>query len=328
MNSQSTDDLVRSMARVRDESLAGFAGRPAARNLMQDVMASSPSQDADAASLSRPGRFRLPGLGVRLAAVGALAAIAVAGVVLGTDGEGRPEPAPASIALGSTTEAAHVLDRAASAAAKRHVTLAGPHQWVYTKMRLTTSARPAGLVTGGPYRTDTWEVWRRGDGKQYATYRNGEVQTGDEQVTSAVAARFEPLPDDPAALLRKVGGGGDDMAFATLVTILRDSAHPAATEAAIFRAIKRIPGVTPVEGKVDITGRPAIALGRTVEGWLHEEVLLDPKTYAYLGERAVAIKTRRFESDHEPTRTVKAGTLQRLMVRVAAGIVDEPGRRP
>ncbi|WP_203597260.1 CU044_5270 family protein, partial [Actinomadura bangladeshensis] len=249
------------------------------------------------------------------------------------DDAGPPAVPPADIALGTPAEAAHVLDRAAAVAATRPSAGAAPRQWVYTKMRLTSSAKPAGLVTGGPYRTETWEVWRRGDGKQYAAYENGRPRAGHELVSSAVASGFEPLPSDPEALLRKIrrgpkGGGGDQMAYETLVTILRDSLHAPETEAAIFQAIKLIPGVTPVEGEVEIAGRPAIALGLTVEGWLHEEVLLDPETFTYLGERAIAVKTRTFVSDGDPAVTVKAGTLQRLMVRVAIGVVAESGRRP
>jgi DNA-directed RNA polymerase specialized sigma24 family protein len=34
-------------------------------------------------------------------------------------------------------------------------------------------------------------------------------------------------------------------------------------------------------GPADAAGRPAIALGRIAEGWLHEEVLIAPKSYAY-----------------------------------------------
>ncbi|TMR39705.1 CU044_5270 family protein [Actinomadura geliboluensis] len=324
MKPHSTDELLRSMARVRDESLAGFADRPAARSLMEDVIRAETGPQPRAV---KPARFRM---GARLAAVGALAAVAVAGVALrGADDPGGQGAPPARIALGTPAEAAHVLDRAAAVAVTRPSAEAAPRQWVYTKMRLTSSAKPAGIVIGGPYKTDTWEVWRRGDGKQYAAYQDGRLRAGHELVSSAVASRFEPLPGDPAALLRKVRGeGGDQMAFETLVTILRDSSHSPETEAAIFRAIKLIPGVTPVEGEVEIAGRPAIALGLTVEGWLHEEVLLDPKTYAYLGERAIAVKTRTFASEGGPAVTVKAGTLQRLMVRVAIGVVGKSGERP
>ncbi|NDU73396.1 hypothetical protein GWI34_12215 [Actinomadura sp. DSM 109109] len=336
MKHHSTDDLVRSMARVRDETLAGFADRPGARDLLEAVTALPPSDDPHDGAPRGTERersrhpLRLPGLGVRLAALAALAAAAFAGAgVLGDGEDGRPAPTPPTISLGSVAEAANVLDHAAAAAERGRVRPPRPHQWVYTRMRLTAPAKASGIASGGPYRTGTWDLWRRGDGKQYAAIEDGRPRTGHETVSSAVAARFEPLPGDPGALLRKVSeGGGYATAYETLVTILRDSVHSPEQEAAIFRAIKLIPDVRLVEGEVDAGGRPAIALGRTLDGWLHEEVLLDPRTYAYLGERAVAVRSRTFRSGGEPERTVKAGTVQRLMVRVAIGIVDKPGQKP
>ncbi|MFG2088731.1 MULTISPECIES: CU044_5270 family protein [unclassified Spirillospora] len=327
------------MARVRDESLAGFADRPAARTLVNDVMAAAPDEDSlagipaggGAVKPERPhGRFRLPRLGVRLVAAGALAAMAAGVIVLTGDDGQRTQPLPPDVPLGSVVQAAHVLDQAAKAAETRPFTAPKPRQWVYTKMQLTTSAKAGGLVTGGPYKTNTEELWRRVDGKRYAAYKDGKVETGPELRTPSVAAEFDPLPSDPEALLRKVGGskGHYEMAYQTLVTILRESVQSPEREAAIFRAIKLIPDVKPIEGRVDVNGRPVIALGRTFHGWLHEEVLLDPKTYAYLGERAIAVKNHTTESDGEPSDTVKAGTLQRLIVRDAIAVVDDPGRRP
>jgi hypothetical protein len=110
-----------------------------------------------------------------------------------------------------------------------------------------------------------------------------------------------------------------------LSAILRDHVLPPKQEAALFRAIKQIPGVT-LAGKVDAAGRPAIALGRTTEGWLREELLLDPTTYAYLGERSIAIKDHILKGG-DGTAKVKKGTLQLQSVRLAARIVDKPGQR-
>ncbi|MFI0453125.1 hypothetical protein [Actinomadura sp. 6N118] len=57
-------------------------------------------------------------------------------------------------------------------------------------------------------------------------------------------------------------------------------------------------------------------------------MLLDPKTYAYLGQRLVTSKDETIRSDGEPPRVVKKGTLVGITVRLAAGIVDKPGERP
>ncbi|MBW8484373.1 hypothetical protein [Actinomadura parmotrematis] len=142
------------------------------------------------------------------------------------------------------------------------------------------------------------------------------------------------LPTDPAALvaeLRRQGGpgmgGGRAGTLRTLNTILRDAVPPPKVQAAIFRAMHALPGATLGTGAEDDAGRPALAVGWTTEGWLHEEVLLDPRTYAYLGERAVAIK-RHVARGEDGTRVIPRGTLQRLLVRVRTAVVDRAGQRP
>ncbi|WP_433465763.1 hypothetical protein [Spirillospora sp. CA-128828] len=176
-------------------------------------------------------------------------------------------------------------------------------------------------------------MWRRLDGKnEYAAYEDGKLTKSPGNETAPRVARFDPLPADPQALLREVGGtpeSGYELAFHTLVTILAGSVHPPRTEAAIFQAIKLIPGVTATGGAVDAAGRPAITLGLIgKEGWLRDEVLLDPKTYSYLGERSITVQDHAHEGDDGKKNVVKSGTLQFMEVRVAVGIVNEPGDRP
>jgi hypothetical protein len=50
-------------------------------------------------------------------------------------------------------------------------------------------------------------------------------------------------------------------------------------EAAFFRALGRLSLVTSVPDAVNLDGRPALALARVRDGWLRDEMLLDPKTY-------------------------------------------------
>jgi hypothetical protein len=275
-------------------------------------------------------RFRLPPMGVRLVAVGALAAIAAAVVVVQTSGgtgkDGRPR---SELPVGSVALAANVLDRASAAAETRRYLPPRAHEWIYTKGSLTTGATPAGGVTGGPYRTSVEETWERADGKQSAGVKNGRLFVGPVRTSPSQVFSFDPLPTDPDALLRKVGGraGLYQLAYERLIDILADTVHPPKEEAAIFQAIKKIPNVTLIKGKADADGRPAIALGLE-DDYLHEEVLLDPKTYTYLGDRVITIRDHTFGSDGEPAVLVKKGTLQHLRLRTAVGIVAEPGQRP
>lgn len=117
------------------------------------------------------------------------------------------------------------------------------------------------------------------------------------------------------------------MAYENLVDILAMTVPPPKEEAAIFQAIKKIPHVTLIKGRADAAGRPAIALGLE-KGAIHEEVLLSPKTYAFLGDRVVTIKDQTIGSNGEPKTLVKKGTLQSERLRTVVGIVAKPGQRP
>ncbi|MEV5751052.1 CU044_5270 family protein [Actinoallomurus sp. NPDC052308] len=293
-------------------------------------------------------RLRLPKIGVRLVAIGALAAAITAGVTVvqtsgGTDKAGRPRSALPGIPAGPVANAEQALDRAATAADARPFTPPRPDQWIYTELRIRTSAKPAGGVTGGPYKTYIRRHWERADGKKSAEIVNGQVKVLDgfsDTIPPSDYPSLAALPTDPDALLRWVyaqnGGkpgtqGQYEVAFQTLNVILRENLLPPRTEGAIFRAMKKIPGVTLVDKAADAAGRPAIALGRTTEGWLHEEVLLDPKSYAYLGERAISIKSHTFrgagDNPNLDAGYIKKGVLQNLTIRTAAEIVSEPGQR-
>jgi hypothetical protein len=319
--------------------------------------APSPSARAQAraALLDRaagPGRarrrLRPTRTGVRLLAVGALAATIAIGVTVvqttgGTDKTGRPRSVLPGIPAGPVANAAEALDRAAAAADARAFTPPRPDQWIYTEFRVRTSVHEGGAVTSGPYRTITQRSWERADGKKIAEIQGGRLKVLDEFDNTIPPSGYfvlAALPTDPAALLRwvdrengeKPGSKGEPrMAFETLSVILRQNVLPPRMEAAIFRAIKTLPGVTLVDNAADAAGRPAIALGMIAEGWLHEEVMLDPKSYAYLGERAISIKghTLRGAGDDPDVVAgyVKKGVLQNLTVRTAARIVGEPGQR-
>lgn len=275
-------------------------------------------------------RFRLPRAGALIAA-GALATVVAAGVVVvQTSGGSRDShSSPPGGQVGSVALAANVLDRASAAAEHRHFTPLRSHQWIYTKMSHTTGTGPGGVVTGGPYRTRVEETWWRADGEQSAGITNGRLSVGPAATKPQRPFSYAPLPTDPDALLRKVGGrtGGYEMAYDTLVEILAQTVQPPREEAAIFQAIKKIPHVTLIKGRVDAAGRPAIAVGLEI-GVDHKEVLLDPKTYAFLGDRVITIRDQTLESEGEPKTVVKKGTLQTERLRTAVGVVARPGQRP
>ncbi len=110
--------------------------------------------------------------------------------------------------------------------------------------------------------------------------------------------------------------------------MLRGNVLPPELEAAIFRALKQVPGVTVLD-TVDVLGRPAIALGLGTSDWLHEWILLDKETYTYRGESSTIVRDARIDpfKAGNARGEVKKGS-KVVSARVVTAIVDKPGQRP
>jgi hypothetical protein len=298
----------------------------------------APPAPARAARRTRWGRFgwriAVPAVAAAVA-VGALTVVENAGPVTR---DGQVAPVVPGLPAAKPANAAEALGYAAKTAAQRTYTPPRPDQWLYLETRTTSGKGPGGFVESGPYETHTARVWRSLDGKRVAFEKDGKVVTQPSNVMSFGFdyATLVNLPADPDAVLAwvrsRVGGvgggtrdGEDGIAFTTINAILRDNLLPPAVESALFHALEKLSDVTLVPDAINLDGRPAIAVARVQDGWLRDEMLLDPQTYRLIGERAVAI------ADHTNTALdgssrIKKGTIQRLEVRNAAAIVDAPGQ--
>jgi hypothetical protein len=277
---------------------------------------------------------------VRLAAVGAFAvAIAIGLVVMENLGGDERSTSVVPGLPGVPVASAEVLERAADAAETKPFTAPRDDQWIYIEDRFTGSRGGEPVIRG---------EWHRADGGGFA-YVN---EKGELQVEAGEAPRKRPgrpapgpfdsykalaaLPTASEALLRWAyqetehtsGCGRDEHAevYCILNHLLRGNVVPPDLEAAIFRAMKQIPGVT-VE-TVDVLGRPALALGLETADWLREELLLDPASYAYLGERSTVVRDAVIDplKAGNSTGEVEKGS-QVIVERLATAIVDEPGER-
>lgn len=323
------------------------AAHSAARAALLARATASRGGSAGPAPRRRRG-FRLPRMGVRLVAVGALAVTIAAGVTVfqnlgGVDENGRPRRVVPGLPAGPVANAQEALNRAAHAAETREFIPPRNDQWIFIeiKSRYPKGAHKDHLETPDmPLKTGIEAVWLRADGRQSARLERGKLELESFNPVGSPPhdyPRLAALPRDPDALLawayKEMGGRANtpeeryDGAYGMFGAILRDGVLPPAQEAAIYRALAKIPRVKLKQDAVDVAGRPALALGRIAEGWLSEEILLDRKTYTYMGERSIAIKDHT-STGLDGTWTVKKGTIQVLTVRTAAGIVDKPGQRP
>jgi hypothetical protein len=310
-------------ARARAELLAHAAGEHGRRG-----------------SAGRSPRRR--GLGLRAGYAAGVAVVVAAGVTVagelgGTGKDGGSRSVVPGLPGVPTASAAELLERAATAAEGQPFSAPRDDQWIFSEERITSSDG------GAPVTSVTW---RRADGGGLAVidergrlqverldlWRDGKRMPAPFDSYRAVAA----LPTEPGALLRwayeeteHISGAGSTVhaeAYSIFRVILGGGVLPPDLEAAIFRAIKRIPGVT-VTG-TDALGEPTLALALTDE-WLRQALLLDPKTYAYRGQRSTVVKDTRIDplkAGNATGKVEKGHTV--VAARVAAGVVDEPGERP
>ncbi|MGW0801396.1 CU044_5270 family protein [Nonomuraea sp. NPDC002799] len=312
-------------------------------------------QRATAVAPQRAGGFRLPRAGRRAATVGVLAAVITAvALVINPVGVEAPRSVVPGLAM-PAANAQVLLGRAAEAAGSRAFTGPRPDQWVYieTRRQGVGNAAPGEVQTPRtPLETSMDRSWTRADGKEVALFEDGEL------VRSATGGGMPPtdyatvaaLPTDPDALLAWMYANSGNLhnseedrhnwAYRLLGSLLAQNLVPPAQEAAVYRALAKIPGVTVNPGAVDVDARPAVAVARVEAGWVSHELLLDRSTYTYLGERAVAkadytapepgvrVEEGRKIIHKGPSYTIKKGTILTLAVRLDIGVTDRPGVRP
>jgi hypothetical protein len=235
----------------------------------------------------------------------------------------------------SPVAAAEVLERAAHAAETKPFTPPRPQQWIFTEDRFTSS-------DGG--RPMTRRTWHQVSGGGLAVEIDGEIKRIEgpkERPDRSRPAPFDSyerlttLPRDPDALLRwayqeakNVEGAGlseDGDVYAIFSGILGGNVLPPDLEAGIFRAMKRVPGVT--VSTVSVFGRRVLSLAQT-EDWLREELFLDPKTYAYRGQRGTVVR----DATISPAKAGNAtGAIERghtaTSLRIDTAIVGRVGER-
>jgi hypothetical protein len=319
---------------------------PAARASARAALVERAGAETGAAVVhlaAAPARSRSRRMGRRVVAVGAAAAVmATAFMVLenvgGTSGDGRPDPIVPGLSV-PAANAAEVLERAAStSAAKPEFEPPRDDQWIYTAERMTGS-------DGEPI---TQQQWARADGGAHAWIDEaGKLQIQTMEPPSDHPARrgilegyrlVASLPTDADALRQWAydranenwsngpNSTSEEEIFLFFNHILRGNVMPPELEAAIFSVMSDLPGLT-IED-VEMFGSPAIAVGYESD-WLRDEILLDPRTYQYVGERSTVTRdaTINPEKAGNPTGQVHEGS-QVMAQRLDIAIVDQPGELP
>ncbi|GII32687.1 CU044_5270 family protein [Planotetraspora mira] len=268
-------------------------------------------------------------------------AVAAAGVVVGFphDDGAVVAPRPTAFQLSAASE---VLNKAALAVEGQPKRAYTPTQWLYYK---AFSYQYGSALT-------TSETWETFDGMKDADVATGKLvvyrhtRTGPSDGTPLGAYRLlTSLPTDPDAMiaaLYEIAGsppedGGlsrDEFAFRSIQQLVWNSlaGAPPHVQAALYRALGRLPGVE-VRSKVEYApGRSAIGVFSSPT----HALLLDPVTYRMIGWAEVSDGTR--PVNPKPDVTGKpgdpwnmparpAGTVLSSFTRSEVIAVAAPGRR-
>jgi len=147
------------------------------------------------------------------------------------------------------------------------------------------------------------------------------------------------LPSDPAALEQVLLANDpptgtmtrDDAIYDAIYTLFSDGPSqgvliPPNLEAALYRVLQQLPGVH-FETAADLAGRTGLGFWRVGEGYLKQELVIDPVTYTFMGYEDVAV------ADHalvgtDGTRYVKKGHVMGWGAVLGIAIVQKPGQLP
>jgi hypothetical protein len=123
------------------------------------------------------------------------------------------------------------------------------------------------------------------------------TQGADASMNQPTYTFLETLPTDPDALLGYIyahesgGLSKNDEAWTEIGDSLREYLVPPKLRAALFEAAAKIPGVSVVQNVTDAAGRTGIAVSKVV-GPDRFELIFNPQTYKYMGERDVTVTAK------------------------------------
>jgi hypothetical protein len=267
--------------------------------------------------------------GQRLAAGLAVTVVIATAGSLTYRSDGRSGQPPASPGSTSALNASGILLAAAQTASLAPKLSARPDQFVFVESAIEHTKFEASRI---PNLTGTTQrrIWRSVSGTRKGllidpgspsrALREGPVPLEPD----GQPAYRDDVPSDVTAALTFLyehsegDNPPDEQAFTTVAELIQEAYLPPASLAAVFAAAAKIPGVTVIRDVRDAGGRSGIAVG-LVTGDVRQELIFDPTTHVFFGERIVLIR----RVGAFPEGTVTSST---AVTHVA--IVDRAGQLP
>ncbi|MFD9497990.1 CU044_5270 family protein [Streptomyces sp. NPDC060035] len=278
------------------------------------------------------------------------AAMALTGILVTTlavtdrDSAQAPSATAPRTEAGTSRDAAVLLDRIASVAARSDELPVAGDQFVYVKSKQTQNDGGLGgpVKLSPPHVRKVWMTQKPGPVldvgliHENAQYWPIEVGVPDGESPVGIPAGLDrptyawlaSLPTDPDVLLDRLrtettrsqdisntppeDRNADQDVFDRVGELLRETVMPPKTAAALYKAAARIPGVTEDPEAVDAAGRRGIGVAR--ENTRHERTawIFDRNTLVYLGERSYL--TRDTERGRKGTLIHVSAVLERAVV--------------
>ncbi|MFF1677097.1 CU044_5270 family protein [Streptomyces sp. NPDC058256] len=211
-------------------------------------------------------------------------------------------------------------------------------QWVYVDSKVSYSQSGEGMKTKIPP-LHRFESWDSVDGTRAGLYREtGRGQWAGEPAPKPGERGYEvstnyrhlsTLPTDADEMydwLRETapeysGQETNQAMFVLVGDLIRQAIVPPEVNAALYRAVAKIPGVMVIDNAVDAAGRPGVAIARNdPDNPTRDEWIFDKETHEFLGERAVATSAW--------SGGVEKGDVTSNTAILDRAVVDKAGQRP
>jgi hypothetical protein len=357
---------IRRISPVSDADAARLVSGDAFADLAGQIVATPVLEhSARRAGSPRPGspRGRRWLLAAPVAGVAAAAIVAAGVIVLhGSSAPAKPAAGgahPAAVpSFGPAGTAAQLVDYATRTAAARPPFNPGPHEWIYTDvLQATSSAGGGGYLAGPPDGRLEQKTWVRVDYQKAAYLKDGRLviqasdvprsaKTGKAVLPvpfgwpSASYAYLNRLPTNPAQLTAVIQhnlatlpnpigaeGTGNLGVFNAVQTLMQNVVLPPRLLAALYGVLASDPGVHFERSVTDLAGRTGVGFSTVQEGYLKEQIVINPKTYAYMGYVDVAVRAHT-STALDGTAHFHKGQILGWQAMLASGIVARAGELP
>jgi hypothetical protein len=363
-------DELTLVARLRQDLPAGIDLAGPERRLAAEISAAAAGRGPRPARLAgatgRLGPARRVVLAAAIAAALAAAAVVVRGLPAAHGPAPLPGPRPAAGSAGSggsqaglvpvtgaprpAATAAQLVAYATRAAAAASAFNPKPHDWIYIKtLAATSSAGEGGLLFGPPDGKAVTQSWARVGGRELAYLQHGKlvVSAGSGEPGGWPDSGYpylNSLPSRPAELKavieanlkaqNYVVGSGNIGVFNAIQALMENKVLPLRLRAALYAVLASDPAVHFDPRVTDFAGQAGVAFYTRQEGYLNVEIVINPRTYAYLGDRYVAYRARSLPAavnngvPSGPYLHIRKGQVTGEEAVLQSGIVARAGQVP